>query len=160
MSTKGRIGPTILHQGEGKMLRIFGGGEYTVKVSSEASGGAFTLLDSLSPSGTVLPPHVHASDDETFFILEGEFEFRAEGRSLRAGPGATFFAPRGIAHSFTVTSDTPGRALILTAPGGFDRCMEELSAVPSDPPDMEQVFAVCSRHGITFLPPPSEASEA
>jgi quercetin dioxygenase-like cupin family protein len=159
MSTTGpTIGPTLLQNGEGKKLRIFGGAEYTVKVSSEDSGEAFTLLDTMSPAGTVLPPHVHSNDDETFFILEGEFQFDAEGRSLRGGPGATFFAPRGIPHSFTVTSDTPGRALIMTAPGGFDRCMEELSALPSDPPDMEQVFAVCARYGVTFLPPPSSAS--
>jgi hypothetical protein len=43
--------------------------------------------------------------------------------------------------------------LVLATPGGFERCMEALSALPSDPPDMPQVFQVCAQYGIEFLPP-------
>lgn len=148
-------GPTLLQSGEGKKIRIFGGVEFRVKVSSQQSGGAFTLLDNLNPAGTYLPPHVHANEDETFTILEGEFEFYVADQTLRAGPGATVFAPRGIPHAFKVVSSTPGRALMLATPGGFERCMEELSALPLDPPDMPAVFQVCARYGIEFLPSPA-----
>jgi quercetin dioxygenase-like cupin family protein len=148
--------PTLVQAGEGKKLKIFGGVEFQVKVSSEISGGAFTLLDNINPAGTYLPPHRHSREDETFYILEGEFEFAVEGRSLHAGPGDTVFAPRGIPHSFKVVSPTPARALVLTAPGGFEHCMEELSQLSTDPPDMPGVFQVCARYGIEFLPPPTE----
>ena len=148
--------PLLLHAGEGKKLRIFGGVEFLVKVSSLESGGAFALLDNVNPAGTFLPPHVHANEDETFLILEGEFEFTIADQTLRAGPGAMVFAPRGIPHAFKVISSTPGRALVLATPGGFEMCMEELSALPSDPPDMPGIFQVCARHGIEFLPPPAE----
>jgi quercetin dioxygenase-like cupin family protein len=149
-----KSGPTLLQPNEGKQLRIFGGVEFLVKVSSEESGGAFTLLDNINPAGLYLPPHVHSQEDETFYILEGEFEFYVADQTLRAGPGATVYAPRGIPHAFKVLSSTPGRALVLATPGGFERCMEELSKLPLDPPDMPQVFQVCSRYGIEFLPPP------
>jgi hypothetical protein len=56
-----------------------------VKVSSEESGGVFTLLDNTNPAGTFLPPHVHKREDETFYILEGEFEFKVAGQTLTAG---------------------------------------------------------------------------
>src|SRR4029450_5467828 len=67
--------PRISQPGEGRHIRIFGGVEFFVKVGSEESGGGFTLLDNTNPAGTFLPPHVHKREDETFYILEGEFEF-------------------------------------------------------------------------------------
>lgn len=150
----GTSGPSIVQPGEGKHLRIFAGVEFRVKVSSEDSGGEFTLMDATNPAGTYLPPHIHRREDETFYILEGEFQFDVDGAILRAGPGATVFAPRGIPHAFKVTSSTPGRVLVMTTPGGIERCMEELSALPSNPPEMARVFEVAGRHGIEFLPPP------
>jgi hypothetical protein len=44
--------------------------------------------------------------------------------------------------------------LVLTIPGGFERCMEELSSL-ADPSDMSKAFQVCARYGIEFLPPPA-----
>ena len=149
-----KSGSTLRQRNEGKHIRIFGGVEFLVKVSSEESGGAFTLLDNINPAGTFLPPHVHAREDETFYVLEGEMEFHVEGQILRGGPGTTVFLPRAVPHAFKVVSSTPARVLVLTSPGGFERCMEELSTL-ADPSDMSTVFQVCARYGIEFLPPPA-----
>jgi len=142
---------TVVQPEEGKRLRIFGGIEFVVKVSSQESTGAFTLLENLIPPGTYLPPHVHAREDETFSILEGDFEFQLGERTVRAGPGATVYAPSGTPHALRLVGSTPGRILLLATPGGFERCMEELDALP-DPPDMLVAFQICGRHGIEFLP--------
>ena len=140
---------------EGQHIRIFGGAEFLVKVSAEQSGGVFSLLDSLNPAGTFLPPHIHHNEDETFYILEGEFEFTVgDGAPIKAGAGATVYAPRGVPHSFRVTSSVPGRTLVLTHPGGFEKCMEALSKLP-DASDMPSVLSTCAEHGIEFLPPPN-----
>lgn len=146
--------PVILLPSEGESIRIFGGIDFIVKVSSEQTGGAFTLLYNLNPSGTFLPPHVHGREDETFYILQGQYEFTIEGQLLSAGPGATVFAPRGIPHSYKVVSDDPGIALVLATPGGFEKCVKEMSMLALDPPDMPAVLETCSRYGIDFLPPP------
>jgi len=148
-----KSGSTLRQRNEGKQIRIFGGVEFLVKVSSEESGGAFTLLDNINPAGTYLPPHVHAREDETFYVLEGEMEFHIDGQILRGGLGTTVFLPRAVPHAFKVVSSTPARVLVLTSPGGFERCMEELSTL-ADPSDMSKVFQVCARYGIEFLPPP------
>ena len=87
--------------------------------------------------------------------MEGEFEFQVGDRTLRVGPRATIYGPRGIPHEFRVADSAPGRALVVTTPGGFERFMEELSALPDDPPDMSRVVQVCARYGIEFLPPPA-----
>jgi len=45
--------------------------------------------------------------------------------------------------------------LITFVPAGLEKLFVELSGLPPGPPDMAQVFAVCSRAGIEFLPPGS-----
>lgn len=147
-------GPAIVQPQEGKRICIFGGIEFTVKIANEQSGGLYSLLDVMHPPGTYLPPHVHHREDETFYILEGEFEIHVGEETIRALPGATFFGPRGIPHSFRVSDAGPGRMLLLTTPGGFERCMEELSALGGEP-DPPAIFAVAARYGIEFLPPPN-----
>lgn len=150
-----KSGPAVIPPDGGKKIRIFGGVEFLVKVSAENSGGAFTLLDSLNPPETFLPPHVR-SDDMTISVQEGEFQFQIDQQILRAGPGATVFVPAGTTFSFKAVSAIPVRALVLLTPGGFEYCLEELSAIGNDLPDISRVVEVCARHGISFLPPPSE----
>ena len=146
--------PAILQPSEGPSMRIFGNIDFIVKVSSEQSGGEFTLLYNTNPAGTFLPPHIHSKEDETFYVLDGEYEFYVAGKVLKAGPGSTVFAPRGIAHAFKVVSETAGHVLVMATPGGFEKCVEEMSKLPLDPPDMPAVMQTCARYGIEFLPPP------
>jgi quercetin dioxygenase-like cupin family protein len=138
----------------GKKITIFGGVEFYVKVSSEESGGTLTLVDNHCPPGTFLPPHIHQREDETFYILEGEYEFEVAGSVIKAGPGDTVYAPKGVPHSFKVTSAVAGRNLVACVPGGFEIAMEELSKLPMDPPDMMAVVQTCAKYGMMFLPPP------
>lgn len=46
------------------------------------------------PGGGALP-HTHSREDETFQVLEGEYEVTVVGMTLHAKPGTTLFAPRG-----------------------------------------------------------------
>jgi mannose-6-phosphate isomerase-like protein (cupin superfamily) len=62
--------------------------------------------------GPPLPLHYH--QDEWWYILEGQFLFEVDGRQIRAGPGATVFAPRGSRHTFQNIGSTPGR-MVVTA---------------------------------------------
>ena len=148
------LDPRIVRKNEGKTIRIFAGVEFIVKVSSEDSGGAFTLLDNLNPAGTFLPPHIHHRESETFYIMEGQYEFNVDGTVIHAGPGDTVYAPQGVPHSFKVTSETDGRVMLYVSPGGFDLCAEAMSKLPLDPPDMGAIIQTCMEHGIEFLPPP------
>jgi quercetin dioxygenase-like cupin family protein len=147
--------PIAVQGDDGERIRIFGGIEFVVKVAAQDSGGAFSLLENINPPGTYLPPHIHTLEDETFYILDGEFEFQVGDQIVLASSGATVYAPRHIPHSFKVLSSTPGRALVFATPAGFEKCMRELSALPLEPPDMGQVLEVCARYGMEFLPPPT-----
>jgi quercetin dioxygenase-like cupin family protein len=71
------------------------------------------------------PPHIHHREDETFQILEGEYEFTVAGQTFVAGKGATIFAPRGIPHTYRYLGQTPGRLMCVITPAGFEGFFEE-----------------------------------
>jgi uncharacterized cupin superfamily protein len=64
--------------------------------------------------------HVHADEDDSFYILEGELEFVIAGETLTAGPGTFVLVPPGIEHTFANRSDRPVRVLNIHAPAGWD----------------------------------------
>jgi quercetin dioxygenase-like cupin family protein len=67
-----------------------------------------------------LESHVHAEEDDAFYILEGELTFEVDGEEIVAGPGTFVLVPPGVRHGFTNHADTPVRMLNLHAPAGFD----------------------------------------
>ena len=61
----------------------------------------------------IAPLHVHHSDDEAWYVLEGRLGFRLGDRTVEAGPGSAALAPRGVAHTFWNASDSATRYLIV-----------------------------------------------
>jgi hypothetical protein len=78
------------------------------------------------------------------------------------GPGAFLNAPRGVPHTFRVSSPDRARWLVTSAPAGFEafvRDYGELAArdelpVLDGPPDVERLVATAADHGIEILGPP------
>jgi len=71
--------------------------------------------------GRVLEAHVHADEDDAFYILEGEMTFMFGGDDHAAPPGTFVLVPPGIEHAFRNDGATPVRMLNIHAPAGFDR---------------------------------------
>ncbi|HEX3325359.1 MAG TPA: cupin domain-containing protein [Actinomycetota bacterium] len=101
----------------------------TIKVSSELSGGSMTVYESTRARGDQRGPgpHAHASFDEVFYVLEGEYEFVVEDRVLRAREGSTVFIPRGAFHDFHNAGVGSSRLLTFCSPGGIEDFFQELS---------------------------------
>jgi mannose-6-phosphate isomerase-like protein (cupin superfamily) len=71
--------------------------------------------------GRVLESHVHADEDDAFYILEGEMTF-VFGADVRPAPPGTFvLVPPGVEHGFRNDGAVPVRMLNIHAPAGFDR---------------------------------------
>jgi mannose-6-phosphate isomerase-like protein (cupin superfamily) len=72
-------------------------------------------------------PHEHATEDDSFYILEGELTFLLEGtedvgtEDVVAGPGTFVLVPPGVRHTFANRGDAVVRMLNIHAPAGFDR---------------------------------------
>jgi mannose-6-phosphate isomerase-like protein (cupin superfamily) len=100
------------------------------------------------------PPHSHVHEDETFYNLEGDFEFLREGEWYPLGVGETAFGPRGSIHTFRNAGKTIGRILVFITPAGFEDYLEEISFY-SPATDMPKILEISKRFGVTFYPDPS-----
>lgn len=131
------------------------GVRYKTILTPEESGGAMSIVDSISPAGSGPPRHVHEREDETFVLMTGECEFWMEGQIFRRKAGDSVFIPRGREHTFRVTEDGPSRHLIILTPGGFEAFFADMAKGNFRvPEDMERVNAAAARHNLRFTGPP------
>jgi quercetin dioxygenase-like cupin family protein len=155
--------PYALDSADGEALWFFGM-LVTMKATAEQTRGEFLLIEELAPRGTATPLHVHPTDDESFYILEGEMTFYLEdGQPIPASAGSFFHIPkRYVPHAFHVDSET-ARFLVLTRPAHerFIRAAAEPAQSQSLPPpaplDMEKVGTAAAKYGIEILGPPPGA---
>jgi quercetin dioxygenase-like cupin family protein len=145
--------------GQGRYVDL-GDHRSRVAVSSRDSGGAFAMgITDVDYEGNV-PPHVHAHEDETFYVLKGRFAVTVGGRAIKAGPGDTIFAPRNLPHTWCCISPGGGKLIILITPSAnFEAFVMEMARRGSDPAaDMADparraaYMALTERHGISMLP--------
>jgi quercetin dioxygenase-like cupin family protein len=118
-------------------------------VTQDMTGGVSVTLLETSPPGGGPPPHQHKNEDETFFVVEGEYEFLVDGQWIRASAGDSFYRARGTLHTFRNCGATAGRILTFVTPGGFQSYLEEISPL-SVPDDLGKLFEISSRYGISF----------
>jgi quercetin dioxygenase-like cupin family protein len=131
------------------------GVRYKTILSPAESGGAMSIVDSLSPAGSGPPRHVHEREDEVFIVLTGRCEFWLEGQTFQRGAGEAAFIRKGREHTFRVVGDEPSRHLVILTPGGFEGFFAEMAQGGFRiPEDMEQVSASAARHNLRFTGPP------
>jgi quercetin dioxygenase-like cupin family protein len=161
MSHAATAQPIALRRGEGD-ARWFLGGLSTIKASAETTAGRVAVTENWAPRGHGSPLHVHRAEDEWFYVLSGELTFWIDGQVTIAGAGSFVYGPRGVPHTFTVTSDE-ARFLLVVEPAGFERFLVELSepaqasSLPPasvEPPAPEAMMAAAAEHGIEILGPP------
>ena len=155
------VKPIALQQDEGEAL-WFLGVLATVKASAETTGGRVAVIEHLAPQGSGSPLHVHRNEDEWFYVTEGVLTFWVGGRVIEAPAGSFVYGPRGVPHTFTVTSPE-ARFLLVAEPAGFEsfmRSLAEPAGAPTlppatvQPPAPERMMAVAAEYGIEILGPP------
>jgi quercetin dioxygenase-like cupin family protein len=150
-------------EGEGKKLWVVDE-LMTFKATGEDTGGAYSLTDSVVPSGGGPPPHIHHRDDEAFWLLEGELEVMVGEDNFRAGVGSFVHLPKDIPHAYENVGAEPARFLTLMVPAGVEKFFEEVGKpgddVSSPPPfeeeDIEKLLAVAPKYGAEILPLPEQ----
>lgn len=150
-------------EGEGKTVWTVGTDLITFKATGADTGGAFALFDSLVLPGGGPPPHIHTREAESFYVLEGEFEFLAEDTWIQASPGSFVHVPKGALHTLKNAGSGVGRLLTLVVPAGLEEFFEEIGApgtdISSPPPfgeaEIEGMLAILPKYGLE-MPPPRE----
>lgn len=118
-------------------------------VTQDMTGGTSATLLEISPPGGGPPPHQHQNEDETFFVVEGEYELLIDGVWIKASAGDAFYRARGTLHGFRNCGATDGKMLIVVQPGGFQSYLEEISPL-SVPADLGKLIEISNRYGVTF----------
>ncbi|SPF81159.1 cupin domain-containing protein [Pseudoprimorskyibacter insulae] len=134
---------------------------YKTALSTEETGGAMSITDSVSPPLSGPPRHIHHKEDEAFFILTGEATFWIDGEVFTKGPGEAAFIPRGKAHTFQIFGDQPCRHLVILTPGGFENFFAEMAKRQCRiPEDLPTIGAIGKDHSMDFVGGPLTAEEA
>ncbi len=150
--------PLAVHAGEGEALWWFGS-LAVIKATAADTGGRMTIIEITEPPGAESQLHVHHTEDEGFWILEGDVTLEIGDSTIQAHAGDYAFGPRDIPHRYTV-GETGCRMLFILTPGGFEGLVREMSepaagrTLPpplNEQPDMDQVAAIAARYGCELL---------
>jgi mannose-6-phosphate isomerase-like protein (cupin superfamily) len=96
---------------------------WVVHATGEQTQGRYSIIEQWMPHGVGPPPHVHAFEDEVFWVMEGEMTAEVGGKTLVLGPGAMGHIPRNTVHAFKVTSKEVCHVLNYYTPAGFEQAL-------------------------------------
>jgi mannose-6-phosphate isomerase-like protein (cupin superfamily) len=110
---------------------------WMVLADGKDTGGAYSILEQVMPKTPQAVVHLHETQEEAFYVLEGNAIYSIGDETFHAGPGDFISVPSNTWHSFE--SLTHGlRVLNFYAPAGFERLIIE-SGTPATsltlPPD-------------------------
>jgi quercetin dioxygenase-like cupin family protein len=137
-----------------------------VRLSQSVAGGGLAIIELFGPSGDMPPLHLHRTDDEAWYVLEGEMSFHVAGEDpIVARAGGLAFGPKGVPHTYRVESSGSARWLAICTPGDFEPFVVAASRPaenpvlppPHGPPDeteVAEVIALAAQHHIEILGPP------
>jgi len=139
------------------------GDRYVFLATGAETSGACFVFEAWVPPGGGPPPHVHTREDELFYVVEGEFEFRAGGETVRRTAGGSVFGRRGVPHAFANVGATPGKLIIAVTPAGLEDFFREIGTrldgpesdpLPPTPEDIARLLDAAPRYGLEILAGP------
>jgi quercetin dioxygenase-like cupin family protein len=161
----------ILAPGEGEQL-LSVATHVTIRVPSEATGGAFAVMEHVFPPQGGPPPHTH-EETELLYVIEGTFAVRVGEEQGTAGAGTLIHVPPRAVHTTRNVGERAGRQLSIYLPGGGEGFFREIGE-PVDAahpvPDMNQpgsvpsvdrarLLELASRYGMQVVPAAAEAND-
>lgn len=112
--------PIVLGPGDGERI-----GDSTVKAARPELS---LIAGDVEPDDEVRP-HLHRGHSDSFYVLEGELEFRIGDEVVTVSAGSFVLAPPGVVHGFRNASGERARVLNLHTPGGFAEYRRELEVL-------------------------------
>jgi len=125
-----------------------------VKVGSEQTGGAYTLMEDNLKASFALGLHKHDTHAETFYFLEGVVDFYMDGEWIKATKGTTIHVPPGVPHACKVANGEPAKMLMIYQPSGFDGFLAEMAQMTdADFADSSKINALNTKYDIVPMGP-------
>lgn len=137
----------------GEKLRFLGDSTMRLKLASEANAD-LAFYEYVSEPGVTGPPqHIHHAHDETFFVVDGTYEFTIGADVVPMPRGAFLYVPRGTPHTFRNAGDHLGRIVGTFNPPRFADYFRELAVIINDTgnaPDRDTWANLYGRYDTTF----------
>lgn len=96
-----------LGSGEGRRIWAFGD-LMIVKLTREQSSGRAFVMEQHVPRHQGVPGrHVHAVDDQSWFVIPGRGRWFIGDQVIEAGPGHFVHGPHGVQHAFCADPEDP-----------------------------------------------------
>jgi mannose-6-phosphate isomerase-like protein (cupin superfamily) len=92
------------------------------------------------PTRFIAPRHLHRSDDEAWYVLEGTLCVQVGDKDVEARAGSAVLVPRGTPHTYWNPGPDPARYLLVMTPNIF-RLIQGIHALKERTPvALQQLF--------------------
>jgi len=91
-----------------------------VKLSAAQTEGRYTIQDEHWHPGYKVPPHFHKEHAETFYLIDGQFEWTVGGETHLMSAGDLVYIPPNTVHSVKVVGNKDAHVLFIYQPGGYE----------------------------------------
>ncbi len=143
--------PKLIDATTAPVVLAHGGQTIHLALKGEESAGsmmvAYVVMD---PGASSVPDHHQPFEDELWFAVQGEWEWKVGTETRRVGPGAFAYAPRGTTHAFANVGDSTAIMLTVNAPAGHERGFQGANELMSDGAPAEAIQQHFANHDFVF----------
>ena len=154
---------TTIDNNEGQGLSVVGN-TYRIIISGKQTGGQFAIIEMLLPPGGGPGPHAHPNFQESFYVVEGEIDFKSELGNYTAKNGSFVSIPLGgLVHSFKNTTNSTANLLCTVVPAGLEEFFQEIGTpvqlgtfIPAPDLNLEEkqtLLTIAEKYGQKLYPP-------
>ncbi len=125
-----------------------------VKISGSDTDGDLAIFEQTSLSqGRGTPLHIHHSQDEVFYIIEGTYKFQVGSDKYDLTKGDSIFLPRKVAHAWTQVSEKGKMSVIVQPAGKLENFFVAMAALDHEP-GQQEIAKIFSDNDMKIVGPP------
>lgn len=92
--------------------------DWVLKIGERSHGRGVAIVTYTTTAGEEPPLHTHPTEDEIFFVLQGDITFLADGKRFPVTTGGMMVLPAGLPHTYVIATGVRVSLLVITHPVG------------------------------------------
>lgn len=134
---------SVVHNQEGQSIRVLHD-QICIKWKSQDSANQMTVITVDAPAGSMVAPHMHLAEEESYYMLEGSITVQVGDRETVVQSGDFVHIPAGIVHGYRNESNQPAKFLAWVVGGALDQFFltmgEQIRSLPEDLPKLPPIL--------------------
>jgi quercetin dioxygenase-like cupin family protein len=106
--------PYALAASDGRTVEY--GIPFLIKLGECAHGRGLAIVQYTARSGEEPPEHVHPTEDEVFYVVNGRLTFVCGGEEYPVAMGGMMILPAGSPHTYRLATGEAAQVLAITYP--------------------------------------------